>query len=495
MNLIEYEKAAAICHSFADSKLLVVGDLMLDYWVWGTVSRISPEAPVPVVDIAHHSYTPGGAANVVANLKTLGAKVDLLGVVGSDDIGRRLRLMLERQDIGISGLAVSEDYPTIMKTRIIANSQQVVRADLETRCAVKDHVWKKILAWAHNHRQDYDAVVISDYDKGLLWGEHVPDLIKIFRDIPVIAGPKPVNLKRFMGCELITLNAKEAKEASGCDTHNNQGLEAAGRSLLSELKLKSVLITLGERGMALFRKDQPTLKVPALASQVYDVSGAGDTVLSVMSLCASASVPINEAMSLASHAAAVVVRKVGTATVNTEELLESLQAGSIKNKLNPQRKILSAAEAVERIERLRHTQTPPTVVFTNGCFDILHIGHLNTLLAAKNEGDLLVVGLNSDSSVKALKGPKRPINNQEERAAMLAALECVDIVVIFNEETPLQLIEKLRPDVHVKGGDYDEASLPEAPVIKSFGGKIVLAKLIPGRSTTQIISLTREEEL
>ena len=489
MNLIEYEKATEICRSFAGARLLVVGDLMLDYWVWGTVSRISPEAPVPVVDIAHHSYTPGGAANVVANLKTLGAKVDLLGVVGADDIGRRLRVMLERQDIGISGLVVSEDYPTIMKTRIIANSQQVVRADLETRCAVKDHVWKKLLAWANNHRQDYDAVVISDYDKGLLWGDHIQNLIKI-----VIAGPKPVDLKRFLGCELITLNAKEAKAASGYDTFNNQGLEQAGRALLAELNLNSVLITLGERGMALFRKDVPTVRVPALASQVYDVSGAGDTVLSVMALCASASVPITEAMSLASHAAAVVVRKVGTATVNTEELLESLQTGSHQAELNPQRKILSAEEAARRLERLRHSQNPPTVVFTNGCFDILHVGHLNTLLAAKQEGDLLVVGLNSDSSVKALKGPSRPINCQDERATMLAALECVDIVVIFEEETPLVLIEKLRPDVHVKGGDYKEEDLPEAAVIKSFGGKIVLAKLIPGRSTTKLITLTQNSD-
>lgn len=497
MNLIEYEKATEICRSFAGARLLVVGDLMLDYWVWGTVSRISPEAPVPVVDIARHSYTPGGAANVVANLKTLGAKVDLLGVVGADDIGRRLRVMLERQDIGINGLIVSEDYPTIMKTRIIANSQQVVRADLETRCAVKDHVWKKLLAWANNHRQDYDAVVISDYDKGLLWGNHIQDLIKIFQGVPVIAGPKPVDLKRFLGCELITLNAKEAKAASGYDTFNNKGLEQAGRTLLAELNLSSVLITLGERGMALFRKDVPTIKVPALASQVYDVSGAGDTVLSVMALCASASVPIPEAMSLASHAAAVVVRKVGTATVSTEELLESLQSGSQHPELNPQRKILSAEEASERLERLRHSQNPPTVVFTNGCFDILHVGHLNTLLAAKQEGDLLVVGLNSDSSVKALKGPSRPINCQDERAVMLAALECVDIVVIFEEETPLALIEKLRPDVHVKGGDYKEDDLPEAPIIKSFGGKIVLAKLIPGRSTTKLVNLnlTRNNEL
>ncbi|MBQ7529574.1 hypothetical protein IJT10_06690, partial [bacterium] len=322
MNLIEYDKALNICNNFKNLRILVVGDLMLDYWVWGTVSRISPEAPVPVVDIAHNSYTPGGAANVVANLKTLGAKVDLMGVVGSDDAGRRLRLMLRRQEIGIDGVIVSEDYPTIMKTRIIANNQQVVRADLELRAKIKDYVWADLLKWAQANKDNYDAVVISDYDKGLLWDEHVPDIVNIFANTPIIAGPKPVNLERFKGCELITLNAKEAKMASGCDTGNIAGLEKAGQVLLEKLNLGSVLITLSERGMALFRKDQPMLKVPALASQVYDVSGAGDTVLAAMALGIASQAPIKEAMNLASHAAAVVVRKVGTATVSTEELLD-----------------------------------------------------------------------------------------------------------------------------------------------------------------------------
>lgn len=487
MNLIDYEEAQAIGSAFQGKRILVVGDLMLDYWVWGSVSRISPEAPVPVVDIAHHSYTPGGAANVVANLKALGAEVDLLGVVGADDVGRRLRLMLNRQNIGTQGIFVHEDYPTILKTRIIANNQQVVRADLETKREVKDYLWQKMLRWAQENRDHYQALAISDYDKGLLWGEHVQELISIFAGIPIIAGPKPVNLERFRGCQLITLNAKEAKAASGYDTATQPGLEEAGRSLLGELEPGSVLVTLGERGMALFRSQQPTLKVPALASQVYDVSGAGDTVLSVMTICAASGVPLDRAMRLASHAAAVVVRKVGTATVSLEELLDSLQSKKPNLSLSPQRKILSRSEARERIERLRQSPQPPKVVFTNGCFDILHVGHLHTLLSAKAEGDLLVVGINSDDSVRALKGPSRPINPQGERAEMLAALECVDMVVIFPEETPLELLAALRPDVHVKGGDYREEDLPEADLVRSFGGKIVLTRLIPGRSTSAIV--------
>ncbi|MBQ7503258.1 D-glycero-beta-D-manno-heptose 1-phosphate adenylyltransferase [bacterium] len=493
MNLIAYETAAEICKRFAKVKILVIGDLMLDYWVWGSVSRISPEAPVPVVDVGRHSYTPGGAANVVANLKALGAKVDLMGVTGADDTGRRLKLMLRRQDIGVEGIFTDSDCPTIMKTRIIANGQQVVRADWELRSEVKPHLWDELMKWASEHKEDYDAVVISDYDKGLLWGNHVSDILNVFKSVPVIAGPKPADIQRFSGCQLITLNAKEAKSASGCNTYTNKGLEEAGQTLLSNLNLNQVLITLGERGMALFRADQPTLKVPALASQVYDVSGAGDTVLSVMALCAAAKAPISEATCLASHAAAVVVRKIGTATVSAEELLESLHNGrQMLSDLLPERKILSAEDAAMRLDRLRSSPNPPTVVFTNGCFDILHVGHLSTLLAAKSEGDFLIVGLNSDSSVKALKGPERPINCEQERAQMLAALECVDMVVLFSEDTPVELLQKLRPDVHVKGGDYKEEDLPETPIVKSYGGKIVLARLIPGRSTTQIILKTKK---
>lgn len=492
MNLLSRLRAKEICHKFPGKKILVIGDLMLDHWVWGKVSRISPEAPVPVVDVEHYSYTPGGAANVVSNLKALGATVDIMGVVGADDAGRRLRTMLRRQGVGTEGIFVQDERPTGMKTRIVANSQQVVRADIELRSSISDEIWEQMFAWLENNKDRFDCVALSDYNKGLLWDEHVGKLLEILKRKPVIAGPKPANVEKFSGTSMITLNAKEAYEATGSDTKTPTGLSTAGAELLRRLNIDAALITLGARGMALFRKGKDMCQVPALASQVYDVSGAGDTVLSIMALCLSSGIDPAEAICLASHAAAVVVRKVGTATVSREELLASMDNSKQASELNPERKILSLPDAVERITRLRESGNPPKVVFTNGCFDILHVGHLRTLLAARSEGDLLVVGLNSDESVRALKGPSRPINNEDERSEMLAALECVDIVVIFSEETPLKVIESLRPDVHVKGGDYNEDQLPEAGLVKSFGGKIVLAKMIPGRSTTALVKKMKE---
>lgn len=487
MNIIGRARAGNICANFPNARILVVGDLMLDHWVWGEVSRISPEAPVPVVDVEHYSYTPGGAANVVANLKTLGATVDLAGVVGADDAGRRLRTMLRRQGVGTAGIVVQENYPTSLKSRIIANHQQVVRADLEVRTAAKPETWKQILAWIKEHLNEYSAVVLSDYNKGLLWGNHVAELIAVINNsVPVIAGPKPENIERFKGVKVITLNASESRTATGHNPDTPNGLKMAGEALLKMLTPAEVVITRGSVGMSLFQPNHPMVSVPALASQVFDVSGAGDTVLSVVALCKAVGVDTSEAIALASHAAAVVVRKVGTATVSSEELLASLDQDKPDYDL-PSSKVLSRVDASQRIARLRDSENGCKVVFTNGCFDILHVGHLRTLMAAKHEGDVLVVGLNSDSSVKALKGEKRPINNQSERAELLAGFECVDMVVIFDEQTPLKLIEELRPDVHVKGGEYQEEDLPEAALVKSFGGKIVLAKMIPGRSTSEIV--------
>ena len=495
MNLINRDRALNICQNFLGKRILVVGDLMLDHWVWGKVSRISPEAPVPVVDVQHYSYTPGGAANVVTNLKTLGAEVDLLGVVGADDPGRRLRALLRRQNIGVGGVFVNGDFPTSMKSRIIAGSQQVVRADLEMRTAVKSEVWEQMLKWLRENHSQYAAVVISDYDNGLLWENHIQEMLKIIGTTPVIGGPKPANIDRFRGTCMVTLNAGEAKQASGSDTATLSGLENAGKILLERLQIRHVVITLGERGMALFTKGAEMVKVPALASQVYDVSGAGDTVLSVMSLCLACHIDPCEAICLASHAAAVVVRKVGTATISVEEILEALDHKDRQSAVQPERKIFSRSDATARLARLRALPSPPVIVFTNGCFDILHVGHLRTLLTAKREGDLLIVGVNSDASVKRLKGEERPINSERERAEMLAGLECVDMVIIFEEDTPMALLEELRPDVHVKGGDYSEADLPEAALVKSFGGKIVLTRLIPGRSTTNIILKSQSEKL
>lgn len=487
MNLISRTRANNICSNFQGLKLLVVGDLMLDHWVWGKVSRISPEAPIPVVDVEHYSYTPGGAANVVANLKALGASADLMGVVGADDPGRRLRTMLRRQGVGINGVFVQDNYPTSLKSRIIANNQQVVRADLELRTEVNEAVWKDMLTWLSEHCQEYAAIILSDYDKGLFWGEHVQQMLGVVGKIPVIVGPKPANLDKFAHTRIVTLNASEAATASGYGTHTASDLQKAGRAILERLETESVVVTLGARGMALFQKDQPMVTVPALASQVFDVSGAGDTVLSVVAMCAAVGVKAHEAMCLASHAAAVVVHKVGTATVSRDELLSSLDEKADNNDFDLSRKILTAEEAAERIARLRTDPNPPTVVFTNGCFDVLHVGHLRTLISARKEGDVLVVGLNSDASVRRLKGEERPINGENDRAELLAGIECVDMVVIFAEDTPVELISKLRPDVHVKGGDYNIEDMPETAIMRSIGGKIVLTRTIPGRSTTAVV--------
>ena len=493
MNLISPARAAGICSKFNSLRLLVVGDLMLDHWVWGAVSRICPEAPVPVVNVSHSSYTLGGAANVAANLKALGAKVDITGIVGADDAGRRLRLLLRRLDIGTEGLFSQDDLPTIMKSRIIANNQQVVRADIENCRSPQNSVFQRVADYIKEHHREYSAVVFSDYNKGLLWNGQALQLIRLIEGVPVIAGPKPDNVKYFADIDTITLNASEGFQATGHNTGTIDGLNQAGAALLQQTGCANAVITLSARGMALFRRDQPMTKVPALASQVYDVSGAGDTVLSAVALCRACGVNPEEAIRLASHAAAIVVRKVGTATVDCAELIASLENKSTDSILDPEHKILSLPEACEMIKRWRSESNPKRVVFTNGCFDILHAGHLRTLLAARKEGDALIVGINSDASVRRLKGEERPINPQDERAALLAAMECVDAVVIFEEDTPLQVIENLQPDVHVKGGDYREADLPEAQTVRSYGGKIVLTSLLPGHSTTDIILKTQHK--
>lgn len=492
MNLLSRSRAERITSRFTGLRLLVVGDLMLDHWVWGSVSRISPEAPIPVVDVQRNSYTPGGAANVVSNLKALGADVDLLGVIGADDAGRRLRNLLRRQGIGVDGLFVQRRRPTSLKTRIIAHSQQVVRADLEHRVAVDGALWARMLEWLEGARSRYGAVLLSDYNKGMFWNGRVREMLGRLEGLPTIAGPKPENLDQFQGVEMVTLNALEAKVASGHDTATQEGLEHAGADLLARVGGRAVLITRGESGMALFERGLEMRVVPALASQVYDVSGAGDTVLSVVGLGRAVGVEPEEAMRLASHAAAVVVRKVGTATVDREELLASLDADATDQLREPSSKVMSAEAAATRLAALRTGANPPRAVFTNGCFDLLHVGHLNTLMAARREGDLLVVGVNSDRSVRALKGPDRPLNGQAERAQLLAGLECVDLVVIFDEDTPLALLDRLRPDVHVKGGDYREEDLPEAPLVRSWGGRVVVTGLVPGRSTTRMAERIRE---
>jgi D-beta-D-heptose 7-phosphate kinase/D-beta-D-heptose 1-phosphate adenosyltransferase len=488
VSLLSSSRAERITARFQGVRLLVVGDLMLDHWVWGRVSRISPEAPIPVVDVERYSHTPGGAANVVSNLRALGAEVDLLGVVGADDAGRRLRGLLARQGVGVQGILADRRRPTTLKTRIIAHSQQVVRADYEERTPLDPATARKLLKWVKERRHLYAGVLFSDYGKGMFADTLLPEMLHTLRHLPSVGGPKPESLERFRGVEVATLNASEARAATGQDTSQAEGLRAAGEDLLARLGGKGVVITRGEQGMALFLPGQPPHTVPALAEQVFDVSGAGDTVLAVVGLCHATGVSLDEAVRLASHAAAVVVRKVGTATVSRRELLQAI----VHSEVRPTSKILERSALQERLAEMRAEEAGLKVVFTNGCFDLLHVGHLRTLQRARALGDVLVVGVNSDASVARLKGPGRPLNPQQDRAELLAGLACVDYVVIFEEDTPEATLAALRPDVHVKGGDYREEDLPESDLVRSWGGQVVLAELVPGRSTSALVEQIRK---
>lgn len=485
MNLISPRRAAELTDRFSTLRLLVVGDLMLDHWVWGSVARISPEAPIPVVEVERDTYTPGGAANVAINLRTLGARVEILGVVGADLAGRRLRGMLRRRNVGTGGIQVTRDRPTTLKTRIIAHAQQVVRADLEARIPLGSELEQELVSWIRSREEPFHAVLLSDYAKGVFGSALVEELGRALPGVPRVAGPKPANLDNFRGVDLVVLNAREARAASRC-AH----LERAGQILLERLGGGAVLITRGGEGMALFQHGRPLLTLPALASQVYDVSGAGDTVLAVMGLSCAAGASLEEAARLAAHAAGVVVRKVGTAAVDPEELLASIRRFAAAGDTGA--KVVGREELRDRLDNLRRSRGSLTVVFTNGCFDLLHVGHLRTLREARRLGDLLVVGLNSDASVRRLKGGSRPVVPLEERAELLAGLECVDYVVPFEEDTPIPTLQVLRPEVHVKGGDYRPEDLPEAEVVRSWGGRVVVARRVPGRSTTQLVERLRD---
>lgn len=308
-------------------RILVLGDLMLDQWMWGNVSRISPEAPVPVVDVNRTTYTPGGAANVVCNLVTLGCQVTVAGLVGKDETGERLRGLLEAKGADTKGLAESSERRTTVKTRIIAHSQQVVRVDQEERGTFTPNEVAPLLSWLRDNSQDYDGIFLSDYDKGLFTCPGLVDYLKTLYQgsVPVVAGPKPPNLEIFKGVHCLTLNAREAAAATGMPVTNDQDTELAGQELLRISAADSVLVTRGEQGMTLFTGDSPSASEPAFATEVFDVSGAGDTVLTVVGLGLCAGLPAKSCIRLASHAAAVVVRKLGTATLTVDEIAESLR--------------------------------------------------------------------------------------------------------------------------------------------------------------------------
>ncbi len=467
----------------ANTRALVVGDLMLDEYVWGSVDRISPEAPVQVVEVKRKEKRLGGAGNVINNLLTLNCLVDVASVVGDDEDGQFLLRRLKERGVERHGVCAQMGRVTSRKTRVFASNQQIVRIDQETRADITSESEARLISYVRDAIAATDVIFLSDYQKGVLTDRLLHEVISIGRKagVPVLVDPKGDDYSKYRGSTLLTPNRKEAQQATCIAIEDEVSLLSAGKKLLSDLDLEALVLTRSEEGMTVLSA-AGEFTLPTVAREVYDVSGAGDTVLSLFGLGLAQKLSLEYSAELANLGAGIVVGKVGTSTVSAQELLSAV---GLQN-ANMDQKITSAPllKNILAGERLRGRK----VVFTNGCFDLLHVGHVKYLQAARQLGDLLVLGLNSDDSIKRLKGPSRPLIGEEERAHILAALNCIDYVVVFDEDTPLELITTLKPDVLVKGGDYTPDGVVGRDLVESYGGRVELIRFVDGKSTTNIIN-------
>ncbi|MDX9952242.1 MAG: bifunctional D-glycero-beta-D-manno-heptose-7-phosphate kinase/D-glycero-beta-D-manno-heptose 1-phosphate adenylyltransferase HldE [Methylophilaceae bacterium] len=462
---------------------LVIGDLMLDRYLIGEVERISPEAPVPVVLLKQENERAGGAANVAANLSLLGIRTTMAGIIGDDAEGRALLDMLRELNID-SAIVTSQQRPTVTKTRILGGHQQMMRLDKESRLAFTESENNALHEQVSQAiAQKPDVIILSDYAKGVLSDALCQAVIAQAKalGIPVLVDPKGRDYTKYQGATALTPNKKETSEACGIDAMDTDRLLQAAADLRDHLGLVFLAVTRGEEGISLLEQNE-TIHIPAAAKQVFDVSGAGDTVIATLAAGLVHGLSHRQAFELANIAAGIVVGKVGTVPVNREELLAELIS---QDSVEQADKICELETLLGRVRQWR--QQKKRIVFTNGCFDLLHAGHVTYLEAARKTGDKLILGLNTDRSVSALKGPSRPVIHEADRARVLAALEAVDAVILFDEDTPLQLIDAIRPDVIVKGSDYSEDQVVGGKEVKSWGGKVALIDIVPGRSTSNII--------
>jgi D-beta-D-heptose 7-phosphate kinase / D-beta-D-heptose 1-phosphate adenosyltransferase len=469
---------------FSKARVLVVGDLMLDRYWQGAAAKISPEAPVPVVHVHDTEERPGGGANVALNMASLGVEVGLCGLIGEDEAGSRL--IAELTDAGVHCLLqIEASVPTITKLRVISQHQQLLRLDFE------QPMWQVDLDELEGHYKQQlgssDLVILSDYAKGTL--QQPQRLIAAAREqgVPVLVDPKGSDFKKYRDATLLTPNLKEFEAVVGhCET--DQILNERGMALREKLNLQSLLITLSERGLLLIQKDAPPLHLPTRAREVFDVTGAGDTVIGVLGAGMAAGMPIQDAAGLANVAAGLMVGKLGAGSVSLDELKGALNSqGDFDFHTILSRETLAEATRVAR-------QQGERIVMTNGCFDILHEGHVRYLQQAKQLGDRLVVAVNDDDSVRRLKGEGRPINTVEQRMAVLAGLASVDWLVPFSEDTPESLICEIKPDLLVKGGDYKAEEIAGYDCVVNNGGAVRVLDFLPGVSTTRIVEAMRDVE-
>jgi len=463
--------------------IIVIGDLILDKYLWGSCDRISPEAPVQIIDIDSDSYLLGGAGNVANNLISLGASVTVLSVVGQCSTASKITDLLKTAKVNSKYIIFEENRRTSEKTRLISSQQQVIRFDTETLNDISEDSQDNLITIFSSIVNDYDFVVLSDYGKGVLTEKLTQSIIKISQqnDVKLIVDPKGSDYSKYKGAFTITPNKKEAILATGINITDTESLTNALIQLKENLKLDKSLITLSHEGIAAY--DKELKEFPTSAIEVFDVSGAGDTVIASLAFGLSSGLSFENAIKLSNLAAGVVVAKIGSATANIEEIIEfesKLHKSSFEDHIKDRQEIKKILDSDKILGK--------KIVFTNGCFDILHIGHVKYLQEAKRLGDILVVGINSDSSVRKLKGSPRPFNSEEDRSSIIASLESVDYVVIFDEETPEKLIKFLLPDTLVKGGDYQNQTIAG----QEFVNEVKLINFVEGKSTTSVIEKIKE---
>ncbi|MBQ0267801.1 bifunctional D-glycero-beta-D-manno-heptose-7-phosphate kinase/D-glycero-beta-D-manno-heptose 1-phosphate adenylyltransferase HldE [Providencia huaxiensis] len=461
---------------YKQAGVLVVGDVMLDRYWHGPANRISPEAPVPVVKVTMVEERPGGAANVAMNIASLGANSRLVGLTGIDDAAKALTENLNAVQVRCDFVAIPT-HPTITKLRVLSRNQQLIRLDFEEGFENVDVA--PVLERIEQALPHIGALVLSDYAKGAL--THVEKMIALANkaNVPVLIDPKGNNFERYRGATLLTPNMSEFEAIVG-PCKNNQDVEEKGIKLLHSLELKALLITRSEQGMSLIRRDEAPLHLPTQAQEVFDVTGAGDTVIGVLAASIASGRPLHEACALANAAAGVVVGKLGTSTVSPIEL-----ENAIRGRADTGFGVMTENELKQAVENAR--QRGERVVMTNGCFDILHAGHVSYLANARKLGDRLIVAVNSDASTRRLKGETRPVNPLEQRMTVLGALGSVDWVVAFEEDTPQRLIAEVLPDILVKGGDYRPEEIAGSAEVWAAGGEVKVLNFEDGISTTNII--------
>ena len=465
-----------ILPDYNDAGVLIIGDVMLDRYWYGPTGRISPEAPVPVVKVEQNEERPGGAANVAMNIASLGGYAHIIGLTGQDEPAQVLENKLTSLKVSCDFVALP-DYPTITKLRVLSRGQQLIRLDFEDKFENTDA--NLILSRMETALPKVKAVILSDYAKGAL--EHVQQFIQKARaaNVPVFIDPKGTDFERYRGATMLTPNMSEFEQIVG-KVKSEDELVAKGLGLIEKYDLEALLVTRSEHGMTLLRRGQEPFHLPTQAKEVYDVTGAGDTVISVLAASVSAGKPLDEACALANAAAGVVVGKLGTSTVSTIELAEAVH-GSRDTEFG----VITEAKLIEAVKRAK--ARGEKVVMTNGCFDILHAGHVSYLNNAAELGDRLIVAVNTDDSVKRLKGPGRPVNSTDRRMAVLAGLGAVDWVVPFSEDTPQRLISEVLPSLLVKGGDYLPEQIAGGKEVIAAGGEVRVLNFEDGCSTSEII--------